>query len=550
MALRNAAAAGGTTRRNCASVMTSEAHIAAALYSLYPLNMLSIESSLLLMTVLFNAGLAVFILRGNWRRPVNALFGAFLIALALWGLALVAYGASTTSASAIVFGKMAYAVALLVGGTFYLFSLAFPENRWPATGSTLTVVILAAAYCAALPLPSLLFAGLTVLPQGNQVVLYPAGYLCFALMFCFLFLTGLARTWRKWRTSSEPSRTQLLVIALSVTIAGLGGMFFNLAIASPFVDDFNYLWTGPLFTTVIAVAIMYAVFRFRLFSAKVIGTELLIALLWIFTLLRTLLAADPREQVLNGALFVLSVIIGALLVKSARDEVRAREALSEFMSFASHELRNPITAIRGFASNVLEGASGEVSPTVRDAVLKIRAESDTVLALISQYLSKSKLELGQLTYDVRSIDVGALVNGIAEGLQGRAREKGLTLRVHLAPAPALAQADEAKLREVIGNLIDNAIKYTKEGGVDVSLEERSGSARITVSDTGVGIPPETLHHLFGKFSRADAQRMNLLGSGLGLYLAKTFVEGMGGRIWAESDGLGRGSRFVVELGQA
>jgi signal transduction histidine kinase len=67
---------------------------------------------------------------------------------------------------------------------------------------------------------------------------------------------------------------------------------------------------------------------------------------------------------------------------------------------------------------------------------------------------------------------------------------------------------------------------------------------------GVGIPPETLRHLFGKFSRADAQRMNLLGSGLGLYLAKTFVEGMGGRIWAESDGLGRGSRFVVELAQA
>jgi signal transduction histidine kinase len=512
--------------------------------------MLSIESSLLLMTVLFNAGLAVFILRGNWKQPVNVLFGAFLVALALWGATLIAYGAAATSESAIAFGKMAYAVALLVGGSFYLFSLAFPENHWPATRGTLTVVGLTIAYCLALPLPRFLFAGLTISPQGNQVVLYPLAYLYFALLFCVLFLGGLARTWRKWQGSSEPTRTQLLIIALSVTIAGIGGMFFNLLLASPFVDHFNYLWTGPLFTTVIAVAIMYAVFRFRLFSANVIATELLIALLWIFTLLRTLLAADPREQVLNGALFLLSVIIGALLVKSVRDEVRSREALSEFMSFASHELRNPITAIRGFAANLLEDAVGELSPDVRSTVLKIRTESDTVLALIAQYLSKSKLELGQITYDVRSIDVGKLVAGVSEGLQPRAQEKGLKLHVSVDPASAMAHADEAKLREVVGNLVDNAIKYTKNGSVDVFVESRNGGVRITVSDTGVGIPPAILQHLFQKFSRADAQRLNLLGSGLGLFLAKTFVEGMGGRIWANSNGPETGSRFIVELREA
>jgi signal transduction histidine kinase len=509
--------------------------------------MLSIESSVLLMTVLFNAGLAVFILRGNWRQPVNALFGIFLLGLALWALALIAYGAAAASESAIAFGKTAYAAALLVGGSFYLFSIAFPENRWPAQGGTVIVVALVAAYCAALVFPTFLFAGLTVSPQGNQVVLYPGAYLCFALIFCFLFLGGLARTWRKWSLSPEPVQTQLLVIALSVTVAGIGGMFFNLVLASPFIDNFNYLWTGPLFTTVIAVSIMYAVFRFRLFSAKVIATELLIALLWIFTLLRTLLAEDPREQTLNGALFVLSVIIGTLLVKSVRDEVRSREALSEFMSFASHELRNPITAIRGFASNILEGSVGEISPELRSAVLKIQVESANVLALISQYLSKSKLELGQITYDVRRIDVGQFVTGIAETFRARAQEKALTLRANIPAAPVPGFADEAKLREVVANLIDNAIKYTNEGSVDVLVEKQGATIRITVSDTGVGIPREALPHLFRKFSRADAERLNLLGSGLGLYLAKTFVEAMGGRIWAESKGPRSGSRFILEL---
>lgn len=499
------------------------------------------------MTVLFNSGLAIFILRGNWKQPINVLFGTFLIALALWGTSLIAYGTAATSESAIAFGKCAYMAALLVGASFYLFSLAFPESHWPSTSSALIVVTLTIAYCVALAFPRFLFAGLTVSSTGNLVALYPADFLCFALLFCLLFLGGLARTWRKWSVSPKPTRTQLLVIALSVSIAGVGGIFFNLLLASPFIDDFNYLWTGPLFTTVIAIAIMYAVFRFRLFNAKVIAAELLIALMWVFTLLRTLLAVDPRDRILDGMLFGLSVIIGSLLVRSVRTEVRTREALSEFMSFASHELRNPVTVIRGLSANILEGDGGEIPSQIHESVQRIRTESDTVLMLISQFLSKSKLELGQLAYDIHDIDLGVFVSGVVENFKERAEEKGLALRVDLKSSDMRAAADEGKLREVVGNLIDNAIKYTTKGHVDVAVERQGHIVRITVADTGAGIPAETLSSLFQKFSRADAQKLNLLGTGLGLYLSKTFVEGMGGRIWAESDGIRRGSRFVVEL---
>lgn len=512
--------------------------------------MLSIENSLLAMAVLFDATLAVFILRGNWKRPVNALFGLFLIGLALWGSALIGYGLSATAELAIGFGKAAYAAALLVGASFYLFSLAFPDNVWPGRRSLVAAIALIAAYSASLTLRSFLIAGIIVAPNGNRVTLYPFDYFCFAAIFGCLFLGGLIRLWRKWSQAREPQRMQLLAIALSVTVAGIGGMYFNLVLASPFVADFSYLWTGPLFTTVIAVAIMYAVFRFRLFSAKVLAAELLIALLWIFTLLRTLLAGDSRERILDGGLFALSVVIGSLLVKSVRDEVRARESLSEFMSFAAHELRNPITVMRGLAANVLESDAGEGSADVRDAVGKIKAEGDIVLALIAQFLDKSKLELGQVAYDLRAVDVAGIVAGIADGLRARAQEKGLQLRLHIESPNVTARGDEAKLQEVIGNLVDNAIKYTRAGHVDLSVAKFGRTVRITVSDTGVGIPANTLKHLFQKFSRADAQRMNLLGSGLGLYLSKAFVEGMGGRIRAESEGAERGSRFIVELPEA
>jgi signal transduction histidine kinase len=176
------------------------------------------------------------------------------------------------------------------------------------------------------------------------------------------------------------------------------------------------------------------------------------------------------------------------------------------------------------------------------------ATGNDVLALISQFLSKSKLELGQLTYDAVDFDLGEVVRDIVEGMRPHAKERGLALKLTFDPAtPVGVRADRAKIKEAIGNIIDNAIKYTKEGSVAVTVGRRNRTAMVSVSDTGVGIAPQALPHLFEKFSRADARHMNRLGTGLGLYLAKVFVEAEGGRIWAESEGDGKGSTFYLEL---
>ncbi|MBV9456939.1 MAG: ATP-binding protein [Bradyrhizobium sp.] len=106
------------------------------------------------------------------------------------------------------------------------------------------------------------------------------------------------------------------------------------------------------------------------------------------------------------------------------------------------------------------------------------------------------------------------------------------------------------MKEVLRNIVDNAIKYTAHGSVTISAERAADRVRVTISDTGAGIAPEVLPHLFQKFSRADAAKANLLGSGIGLYLARVFVEAQGGRIWAESEGPNNGSTFNVELAAA
>jgi signal transduction histidine kinase len=107
--------------------------------------------------------------------------------------------------------------------------------------------------------------------------------------------------------------------------------------------------------------------------------------------------------------------------------------------------------------------------------------------------------------------------------------------------------DQGKVKEVLGNLIDNSLKYTRQGSITVSVQREGERVRAIVKDTGVGIPADVLPKLFQKFGRADAQKANLLGTGLGLYIARVFIEGMGGRVWAESEGAGKGARFIVEL---
>lgn len=508
------------------------------------------------MTTLFNAGLAVFIFRGNWKKPTNIFLGIYLACLSIWALALIGTQLGSNYDFWVFCAKLTYIMGLVSAANFYLFSISYPEDAWPAKSTTWTVYGLTAAYCLALVLVGpFLVQGVIANSWGNSADLEPIAYVTFTALFCFLYIGGLVRVFLKYLQASAAVRTRLLIIGLGVAITGIGGLYFDIILASPFINDFRYIWLGPPFNTALAILITYAVYRYELLDTKVIATELLIPLLWIFTFLRTMLAIAPVERALNGVLFILVLGIGALLIRSVRREVQQRERIeqlseekSEFMTFASHEIRNPITAMRGFASLIVDGTTGDVSPRTKDAAEKIFVTGNEVLMLISTFLNKSKMELGQIQYNMSSFDLGAAVGVIADGYAPHASQKGLQLIKRIDPAQKfMVTADEGKVKEVIGNVIDNSLKYTKQGSLTVSVERHGVATRVVVEDTGVGIPPETLPHLFKKFSRADAQKVNILGTGVGLYLAKTFIEGMKGRIWAESDGAGKGSRFIIEF---
>jgi signal transduction histidine kinase len=158
------------------------------------------------------------------------------------------------------------------------------------------------------------------------------------------------------------------------------------------------------------------------------------------------------------------------------------------------------------------------------------------------------MELGKIAYEAVDFDLALVTREVAEGMRQHAAQRGLALRPDVGQGERLpVRADLTKVRETIRNLIDNAIKYTRAGSVTISADRQIADARVTIKDTGVGIEAEAMASLFNKFSRADAQNVNRQGSGIGLYLAKIFIEAQGGRVWAESAGTGAGSSFYIEL---
>jgi signal transduction histidine kinase len=221
---------------------------------------------------------------------------------------------------------------------------------------------------------------------------------------------------------------------------------------------------------------------------------------------------------------------------------------SEFLSFASHQVKAPMTVVKGYATLIVDGSYGDVSGQVRDIAAKIKDSADRMIALVNSFLDLRRLEEGRIQYVWADVDLGSLVNTVVEDMRQLAGRKKLAL-VYEQPAQTwTVNADAQVFRQVLQNLIDNAIKYTEQGTVTVSVGAgANGTVRIQVSDTGRGISAELLPKLFSQFTRDQSIAREVAGTGLGLYIAQQIVQAHRGTLWANSKGIGTGSTFSLQL---
>ncbi|HVW30067.1 MAG TPA: HAMP domain-containing sensor histidine kinase [Polyangiaceae bacterium] len=215
-----------------------------------------------------------------------------------------------------------------------------------------------------------------------------------------------------------------------------------------------------------------------------------------------------------------------------------------FLSALSHELRTPLNAILGFTDVLLAEVDGPLSEDAHDNLTVLRKSADHLRALIDDILDLSALESGELKLDTTAVDVFAVAAEVAREARVTAQDRPID--VLLSGSPAVALADARRVRQILGNLVSNAVKFTREGRVEIHVELDGDYVSISVVDTGPGIPPEQRAAIFEEYWQAPASRQSRTGAGLGLAITRRLVRMHGGAIGVESE-MGHGSRFTVRL---
>lgn len=517
-------------------------------------------------TTLLLAWLGIIVYR---RSREHLIFSFFVWSVTLWSLALGIFYTLNTSDAINFLGRMVYVFGSIIPVLFFEFSLAFTKKRvsWLEHAAIL------------LPSAALtyiyLFTPLVIQQVFAQGMLrgysYGSGRMIFDLHLGLFFVAGFLTLYLNFprvRGTNQYIQYQYIIVGTLI------GVILSTAtnVALPWFGRFELLWAGPIGGGIWTIVMTYGISRHRLMDVKVITTEIFVGIIWLVLFINITVFSSVAELIFNIFLFLAVLFFGYFLVRSVRKEVEQREELerlsqelstanqklqmldqakSEFISIASHQLRTPLTIIRGYVSLVLEGTLGPIGEQGKDALYKVERSAIQLVKLVSDLLNLSRIESGKIKYDFAKEDLIPVITQVVGEFQPSAEKKHLAFEFENKFGPAVFAFDRDKMREVAVNLIDNAIKYSpKNGKVSVLLERGSNpeTLRFAVMDSGMGIKQADINRLFSKFIRTEeAQKEDPNGMGIGLYFVKRVVEDHHGRVGAVSAGIGRGSTFFAEF---
>ena len=531
-------------------------------------NIGQIELLIVSLTFLATSFLGLLVFLRNPKSWTSRLFG--LLAIVLDGYIITnffslhpPYNSTDTQ---LFWIRMVMFFASFKGPIIFLIVYNFPSDQLKIKAKYLSIVVFLAASSAIASLSPLVFKSIRYV--GNQPIPIPGPgiFIFFANFVGFILLSFIIMVLKYRRSKGEEKSQQFYLmwgIFISLALIGITSLVFVVILKSS-----TFVFLGPLFLVILLAAIAYAIVKHQLFNVKIIATNLLVGTILITLLAKVFVSDSIIELAANIIVFGLVMIFGALLVKSVKKEVEQRQYLeklskdlenantklkelnklkSEFLSFASHQVKAPMSVVKGYATLIFDGTYGEVSEKVRETAFKIKDAADRMIALVNNLLDLRKIEEGKMDFKFEETDAFKLITDTVNELKPLADNKGLELSTDIKGEKAICSADPQKLRQVFQNLVDNAIKYTDKGWIKVKAEIKDKLVVISVADSGHGIPKDLLPQLFEQFVRDGNEVKKIEGTGLGLYIAKQIVQNHKGKIWAESPGPGQGSIFYVEL---
>jgi signal transduction histidine kinase len=457
--------------------------------------------------------------------------------------------------------------AVPLGTTFFVFIITFPREKLQLGTLKVLVILTYMAITMYACLSSYIFTNIQVNPGSAPHPIVGPGIALFVVLPVLAIIAGIFLLIRKTLLTTELEQKQSLFILAGVTIMFSLIIIFNF-IFPTLLGNTQFIPLSSIFTIPFVILTAYAIIKYKLFNVKVITTELITFMLWIFILVRTLLAQTGRERIIDGTLFFITVIVGTLLIKSVMREVEQREELAKLdlsledsikqreslVHLVTHKVKGSFTRSKYIFAGILDGTFGNVSPEIKKYAEQGLESDNMGIETVDLVLNADNLQKGIVKYDMQKIDFKEIVDKVIEEKNISAKTKGLELKTEIKDENYIMLGDTFWLKEAVNNLIENSIKYTREGKIIVGLKKKlardggGGKILFSVKDTGVGITEEDKKNLFTEGGRGkDSVKVNVDSTGYGLYSVKFIVEAHKGRVWAESQGADKGSEFFIEL---
>lgn len=355
-------------------------------------------------------------------------------------------------------------------------------------------------------------------------------------------------------------KTSALLVISSTLILLLG--FASGNIVGSFSEDWAIGQYGLFVIPVSIGALSYFVIQAKFMgSRQIMAAQVLVIGLWLAVFSILFIQNISIVRWIVAITLVFLGILGYILVRSFKHEVQQRKEIELLASqlqvsnrqqvtlihFITHQIKGFVTKSRNIFSLIQEGDFGPVPESLKPMIAEGLKSDTKGIATIQEILNAANIKSGKVEYKKEAFDLTETVTEIIADLKGAADTKGLTLRATLTPE-VMYPGDKGQLVNALKNLIDNSIKYTPSGSVEVSLTKKEKGIHFVVTDTGVGITPEDMQHLFTEGGHgANSTKINVESTGFGLYIVKNIIEAHGGTVRAESEGEGKGSKFTVEL---
>jgi len=526
--------------------------------------------------------LGIIVLLNNRKSNINkALFRA-IVCISIWLFATTFMLLSKDVGSQVFFDRFAYVGVVFIPITIYHFGLAVAKinrKKTLANGYALSLIFLL------LIQTDYFINGVYQYPWGvhSQAKVFHNLFIVYFIIYIVMFFNTIF-SYRKKITGVEKAQANYILVAF--LILNLSSLAFLPAYGID-IPPFTYL-----FAVFCVLILTLAITKYHLFNTKVILTELLVIFMGFVLLAVPFSMPTITLRILTGVVFVLFCIFGYYLIEVAHKENERREyaemmaaeerflreeaekaavlerelrrkaealadelrrldgAKTQFLLSTQHHLRSPLSVVQGYLSMIDDGDYGRIPARAKEKIDASLKATQKLIHLVDDLLDVAHFKMNKGVVAKELTDAINLIGGVVADSEKLAQLKNIYLRFKkpATPVPPIV-IDARGIKEAIYNIIDNAIKYTQEGGVTVAVAVATDKLRISVADTGIGMDKKDQQGLFGRtFERGEkARNVNVNGKGIGLYLAAQMIKGNGGTIRVESSGWGKGTEFIIEL---